>query len=183
MAKTNHHPAALYQLRKVTRILALIILVLVAGGFFMPTDYRVERSVVINAPREVIFQNIFQGDYLPRWMYVQNGQIDAFEGNLEEGDSITLSYNDIPDRGVLSVIVQSEQGVSFDVRPKSKVNVVHNDIRFQSDNNETLVVWTIEGDLSAGLLSPYLAFFANNIAGNNFEKSLHNLKEIIEARH
>ena len=182
MVNKTSHPAALYQLRKVTRVLALIILLLVVGGFFMPTDYRVERSVLINAPRDEIYKDLFQGDRLSGWMYIQNGKVDSFEGALGEGNSITLSYDGTPEQGVLSVVELSEKSVRFDVRPKPKVNVVHNVITLQSSNGSTLVVWTIEGDLSAGLLSPYLAVFANKIAGNNFEKSLQKLKDQVESQ-
>jgi hypothetical protein len=78
------------------------------------------------------------------------------------------------------VIELSDNRIRFDVRPKPKVNIVHNVITLQPSNGSTLVAWTIEGNLSAGLLSPYLAMFANNIAGDNFERSLQNLKEQIE---
>lgn len=174
------HPAALYQLRKVTRILALIILLLVVGGFFMPTDYRVERSVLIDAPRDEIYEDLFRGDSLPNWMFIQEGKVNPFEGVLVEGDSIALSYDGMPEQGILSVTELSENRVRFDVRPKPNVNIVHNVITLQSSNGLTLVAWTIEGNLSAGLLSPYLAMLANNIAGNNFELSLQKLKQQVE---
>ena len=176
----NSHPAALYQLRKVTRFLALIILVVIVLGFFLPTDYRVERSIVINASQGEIQQKMFRGDYLPGWMYIQSGQVDSFEGVLQEGDFVTLSYNDVTEKGLLSLVGLSHQSVLFDVRPKPKMNQVHNEISFQPRNGGTEVAWIIEGDLNAGLLGPYLALFANDIAGNNFEKSLQQLKELIE---
>jgi uncharacterized membrane protein len=180
MASNSTHPAALYKLRKVTRISALVILLLVVAGFFMPVDYRVERSVVIQAPRDVVYQNIFQGDRLPNWMFIQDGKVSSFEGVLSKGDSVALVYDNTSDQGVLSVIESSESAIRFDVRPKSKVNLVHNQIVLQNDKGSTLVKWTIEGNLSAGLLSPYLAMFANNIAGSNFEFSLQKLKEQVE---
>ncbi|ETX11778.1 polyketide cyclase [Marinomonas ushuaiensis DSM 15871] len=175
------HPAALYQLRKVTRILALIILVVIVVGLFLPTDYRVERSIVIDASQDEIQQKMFRGDYLPNWMFVQNGKVDSFEGVLNEGDSVALSYDDVAEQGLLSLVELSYRSVLFDVRPKPKMNQVHNEISFQSNGGSgTEVAWVIEGDLSVGLLGPYLALFANDIAGNNFEKSLQQLKEVIE---
>ncbi|MBR7887979.1 SRPBCC family protein [Marinomonas sp. A79] len=179
MANTSH-PAALYQFRKVTRITALIILLLVGVGFFMPTDYRVERSVVIDAPRDLVVSHVLKGDQLASWMYIQSGQVDGFDGVLVEGDSVDLSYADSEDKGVLTVTDISSYRIGFDVRPKPAVNQVSNSLEFLPDSNGTLVKWTIEGRLSAGLLSPYLAIFANDIAGNNFEKSLASLKEQVE---
>ncbi|NVK75361.1 MAG: SRPBCC family protein [Oceanospirillaceae bacterium] len=180
MASNSSHPAALYKLRKVTRIAALGILLLVVVGFFMPTDYRVERSVIIDAPRDVVIKQMFQGERLPNWMYIQDGKVASFEGVLGEGDSIALLYDNSDEQGVLSVTASSGDVVRFDVRPKPKVNLVHNQIELQKAKGGTLVKWTIEGSLSAGLLSPYLAMFANDIAGSNFERSLQKLKEQIE---
>ncbi|PYF82977.1 polyketide cyclase/dehydrase/lipid transport protein [Marinomonas alcarazii] len=174
------HPSALYALRKVTRISALVILLLVVVGFFMPTDYRVERSVVVKASRDAIYQHILQGDSLPNWMFIQDGKVDDFEGVLGEGDSVALVYNGETEQGLLSVIESSSSVIRFDVRPKPGVNLVRNQIELQDNGSETLVTWTIEGDLNAGWLSPYLAFFANDIAGRNFEHSLQNLKEQVE---
>ncbi|TYL48057.1 polyketide cyclase [Marinomonas sp. IMCC 4694] len=178
--KTDSHPAALYTLRKVTRILAIIILLLVAVGFLLPSDYRVERNIMIEAPRDLISDNLLRGDYLPEWMYIKNGTVLPFEGVLKEGDSAVLSYNAVNVHGFISVVELSSNVIRFDVQPKPKVDIVHNLIALQSTDSGTLVAWTIEGNLSAGLLSPYLAFFANDIAGANFEKSLQQLKDKIE---
>jgi hypothetical protein len=97
--------------------------------------------------------------------------VDSFEGVLGKGDSVALFYDKTTEQGVLSVTESSEDVVRFDVRPKPKVNLVHNQIDLQESKGGTLVKWTIEGSLSAGLLSPYLAMFANDIAGSNFERS------------
>lgn len=180
MVSNLSHPAALYTLRKITRISALVILFLVVVGFFMPTDYRVERSVVVQASRDAIYQDILKGDRLPNWMFIQNGKVADFEGTLGEGDSIALVYDEVPEQGVLSVVESSISVIRFDVRPKPKVDLVHNQIELRDNGSETLVVWTIEGSLNTGLLSPYLAMFANDIAGSNFERSLQNLKEQVE---
>lgn len=174
------HPAALYHLRKVTRISALIIILLVVVGFFLPTDYRVERRIVINAPSHVVYDDMFKAEYLSKWMFIQGGQVDVFDGALKEGDLVGLSYSETPDVGELILIKLSDRLIRFDVRPKLKNNLVHNEIVLQPNGNSTFVKWTIKGNLSAGLLGPYLAFFANDIAGENFEISLRNLKEQIE---
>lgn len=179
---SNSHPAALYHLRKVTRIFALIVIILVGIGFFLPTDYRVERSVLIHAPHDVVSSNMFKASRLPLWMFVQGGQVDASESDLKEGASIGLSYNDTPDTGELTLIKLSDDLIRFHVRPKLKNNLVYNEIELQEKDSGTFVKWTIEGSLNAGLLGPYLAFFANDIAGKNFETSLQKLKEQVETQ-
>ena len=175
---SNAHPAALYQLRKVTRIAALVILTLVAVGVFLPSEYKVERSVSISVSKSRLSALMFDGEFLTKWMFVQNGQVNSFDGVLQEGDSIGLSYNDSDDSGVLQIKSINNDSFRFTVQPKQDLNLVQNAISLQDKQGATLVTWTIEGHLSAGLLGPYLAFFANDIAGGNFEKSLQSLKEL-----
>ncbi|MGO2354535.1 MAG: SRPBCC family protein [Marinomonas foliarum] len=180
MVSNLSHPAALYTLRKITRISALVILLLVVVGFFMPTDYRVERSVVIQASRDAIYRDILQGDRLPSWMFIQGGKVADFEGALKEGDSVALVYDETAEQGLLTLVESSSSVIRFDVRPKPAVDLVRNQIELRDSGSETMVVWTIEGSLNTGLLSPYLAMFANDIAGSNFERSLQSLKEQVE---
>ncbi|MCB5160554.1 SRPBCC family protein [Marinomonas algarum] len=180
MADNTAHSPALYKLRKVTRIAALVILLLVVMGFFLPAEYRVERSIVVDASRQEVFSSMLQGDNLSDWMYIQNGQVEVFDGELTVGDRVALFYSDVEQQGFLSVTNKSNYTVLFDVQPKPKVNLVKNTIALTEVAEGTLVQWTINGTLSAGLLSPYLAMFANDIAGSNFERSLSALKEQIE---
>ncbi|MEO9274113.1 polyketide cyclase [Marinomonas sp. 5E14-1] len=180
--RSNSHPAVLYQLRIVTRILALIILLLVLVGFLLPTEYRVERSVSINAPLDVVSENMLSGQNLSQWIHVQGGRVESFDGVLQNDDSIRLLYDESDEIGELTLLEHTGNIIRFDVRPKLSTGLVHNRITLEEHALVTEVKWIIEGDLSVGLLSPYLAFFANDIAGQNFEVSLFNLKQQIESQ-
>ncbi|MFT2098787.1 polyketide cyclase [Marinomonas sp. 2405UD66-6] len=179
---SNSHPAALYQLRIVTRILALVILLLVLVGFLLPTEYRVERSISINAPLEIVSDNVLSGQKLSQWMHVQDGRVELFDGVLQDGDTVRLFYDESDEIGELTLLEHTGSIIRFDVRPKLSTGLVHNRITLENHALVTEVKWIIEGNLSVGLLSPYLAFFANDIAGQNFEVSLLNLKQQIESR-
>lgn len=180
MKKTSQSPAMLL-LRRVTRLLALVIIALVLVGFFMSSNYRVERDVLIHAPQEKVFGHLLSGEALPKWMHIQNGQIDSFSGYLGPGDDVDLVYLDSSDRGLLTVVELTDSSVLFNVRSKSAFDAVQNKIELQRVGENTKVIWVIEGELRSGLLSPYLALFANSIAGSNFELSLLNLKEQVES--
>ncbi|WP_325101187.1 SRPBCC family protein [Marinomonas transparens] len=180
---SNSHPAALYHLRKVTRIFALIIIALIVIGFFLPIDYRVEREVTINAPVDEVSTVMLQGDSLSKWMFVKNGQVDVFDGSLKAGSRVAISYSEKVGQGELTIVDLSGDSVRFDVRPKPNVNLVHNQIFLRPSAGKTSVQWVIEGKLEAGLLGPYIAVFANQLAGKNFEISLQRLKELLETRH
>ena len=182
MKKAAQSPAML-TLRKITRLFALVFLFLVIVGFFMSSGYRVERSVLIDAPRDFVYENLLSGDFLSDWMYIENGQVERFSNTLQEGDSVAISYTGSDEQGLLSVTESAESVVRFNVQSRSTVELVQNRMELVPDGNSTRVSWIIEGELKSGLLSPYLALFANDIAGANFELSLQSLKEQIEARY
>ena len=178
--KSSSHPKALYQLRKVTRVSALVILAVVLLGFLLPTDYRVERSIIVNKPHDVVVDALVGGHSLPDWMFISGGKVDHHAGFFQPGDSVPISYQDSAEKGSLTFTTVTTNTIAFDVQPKPGVDLVRNTIYVSGDDASTNVDWEIEGQLRAGFLSPYLAFFANKIAGSNFETSLQRLKEKVE---
>ena len=67
---------ALVSLRYVTRIAAVIILVMVAVGFFLPSDYRIERSVVVSEGNQTELKSrLFNAERWSDWMLIQSGHL------------------------------------------------------------------------------------------------------------
>ncbi|MGR0279571.1 SRPBCC family protein [Marinomonas dokdonensis] len=174
------HPQALYQLRKVTRFLAVAILLLVVVGFFLPSQYRVERSIEVSASAEEVLEVMLQGQQLSNWMYIENGQIEPQDGTLAAEQSAVISYLNTAEQGRLTLLEVMPGLVTFEVLPKPGVALVENQFYMQESGGVTSLRWVIEGELNAGLLGPYIALLANNIAGKNFETSLARLKQLVE---
>lgn len=177
---SSEHPKALYKLRKVTRISAFVILAVVIVGLVLPTDYKVERSVTIDAPKQQVLNVLLGGEALPNWMFINDGKVESLNGAYSEGQSVNIRYNKTDKLGVLTMTHIDGNQVAFDVKPKPEVDIVHNVISLDSKAGKTQVDWVIQGKLRAGLLSPYVALLANRIAGKNFETSLSRLKEMTE---
>lgn len=180
LGKSHGHSNAIYSIRRVTRVLALVILLLVGAGFFLPTDYRVERSILIDASPQRILSLALEGENFPLWLYVQNGRLQSSQGELSIGQTLAIDYQDKDAQGRLTLLSASSSQFTFEVQPKPNVNLVKNQIRLLPSAQGTQVIWQIEGELQAGFIGPYLAMFANDIAGENFEISLQKLKDIVE---
>ncbi|GAB3476230.1 hypothetical protein GCM10027340_02700 [Marinomonas epiphytica] len=161
-------------------MLALVILLVIALGFVLPTDYRVERSVIIQAVPDTVSHAVLNQESLSQWMYIQDGQLVPNKRQLKVGEQVAIVYQNTDQQGVLTINDVNEQGVRFTVSPKPSVEPVSNRISITSEQGQTQVRWVIEGELKVGLLSPYVAFFANDIAGRNFELSLQRLKALLE---
>lgn len=177
----DHQHKALYQLRIVTRVFALAVILLLVVGYFLPKSYHIERSIVVDASVADVSGYLSDASELASWLYVQKGRVEPLDGMLQEGAEYQILY-DSGESGLMRVSKLSQMQYEFDVAPKVGQRFVANVISLESlrSGNAIRVAWSINGELESGLLSPYLALFANDIAGANFEKSLSLLKESIE---
>lgn len=177
----DHQHKMLYQLRIVTRIFALVVILLLIVGYFLPRSYHIERSVVIDVPMSSVEDYLSEASNLTTWMYVQKGQIEDADVVLHKDLELTINYES-GEEGNIKIGDLSSSVFHFAVVPKNGQRAVSNEIQLESveAREKTRISWSIKGELEAGLLSPYLALFANDIAGANFEKSLSLLKVELE---
>lgn len=174
--------SAIYEWRWVFRGFALVILALAALSYFLPSDYRIERSVIVDASRTDVLSFLLRADQWESWLYIKNGELryDGKGGPLQKGDSFTISYSSTAKQGKLELVEINQDSIVFQVVPKKGVFPVSNDIFLDEKSGRTTVRWSIEGELSAGFAGPYLAMFANQISGSHFEASLSRLKQQVE---
>ncbi|MFT2109791.1 SRPBCC family protein [Marinomonas sp. 2405UD68-3] len=167
--------SALYQLRWVTRVLAVVILTVMAIGMLLPNKYHIERSIFINSPEERVSLYLADLGSWEQWMYLPNEGVFTLPEEEDSTASLIIKNPDA-DNGVVSIDSFEQAGVVFSVVTKLGVLPVSNHLSWAREGRGVRIVWVVEGELRAGLISPYLAFFANDIAGSNLEKSLENLK-------
>ena len=177
----DHQRKALYQLRVVTRIFALVVVLLLVVGYFLPKSYHIERSVDIDATQVEVTEFLSQASNLPEWLYVQKGRVEVLDVTLAQDLILAINYES-GDKGSIKIGELRSASYQFDVVPKEGQRAVANQLSLLAleSGNVTRVSWSINGELESGLLSPYLALFANDIAGANFEKSLSQLKAHLE---
>ncbi len=170
--------SALYQLRWVTRILAVVILALVLIGMMLSSQYHIERSVYINASEKNLSSYIGDLESWGEWVYLQDGTVFKQPSSTKEGasDRRLLIENTDSEDGLLEVSLMEADKVEFSVVPKVGVLPISNRISWSREGQGVRVVWVVEGELNAGLMSSYIALFANDIAGSNLETSLVRLK-------
>ena len=181
MKKTTEYPKVFYQLRVVTRVSAIVILLAVLVGFFLPRDYKIERDILVLKSENDVAVYLQQPSHWPNWLYVQDGLlVPDIVTSPASLFGFTIDYIS-GDEGYISVASFDSMHVVFSVTPTLAQNSVDNIIRWTRLNDaEVKITWSISGHLESGLLSPYLALFANSIAGANFEKSLLSLKQELE---
>jgi uncharacterized protein YndB with AHSA1/START domain len=173
-------------------LLAIVVLaiagILVAAGL-QPSDYHVERSITIDAPREQVYALITDFERYGEWSPWEKldpamkknvsgkpGEVGtryAWEGNDQAGQgTMTVTAAQPPDRVDLTI--------EF-IKPFQAQNQVS--WRLAPEGESTQMTWSMDGK-NEGLVPKLFAMLMNmeNMLGNDFDEGLENLKGVCEAR-
>jgi hypothetical protein len=164
-----------------------LIVTFVLIGFLLPSRWKVERSIVINAPAKVVYPLVanFKAGW-PQWSGFDTADPD-----------IQYSYSG-PDAGVgasrswvsqkmgngFQKIVKADpnKGVEFELGMEQSEFIMNGRLVFESEGKSTKVTWTDEGKVGNNPFHRYLASLMNKMMGPVFEKSLATLKEKVEKK-
>lgn len=176
------------------RILAgiLAFLVIVIGlGFLLPDRVHVERSVVINAPREDVFALV--GDF-QRWdAWSPWADIDPATQYQITGAGVGSKMTWSSKNPKVGSGAQEIIGYEPPSLLKTKLDFGGNGggeatMTLTDEQGATKVLWTLETRMRAGVPVPmqpigtYMGFFMDGMIGKDYEKGLAKLKAAAEAR-
>jgi carbon monoxide dehydrogenase subunit G len=172
---------------RVLKIAVLVILalsVLVFGiGSFLSKEFRVERSIEIDAAPEVVFDEV---NSLKKW--------NAWSPWLARDPSIQNTYAG-PDSGVGATVTWTSensgdgtQTITKSERPTrietaldfGEMGQPNSDWTFEPSGSGTKVIWGLSGE-ATGPLGGYFAAMMDGMLGPDYEDGLQRLKQVIES--
>ena len=152
-------------------------------GLFLPEDYGMSRSIEVNAPAEVIFEqvnNLKKNEAWSPWK-AQDATLKMTYGPTTKGKGATYSWtSENSGAGTLTI----EESL-----PPTKIR---NALNFQGQGSgtgiwtfepkgkTTHVTWAMEGKAD-GLVGRYFGLFIDGMVGPSFEAGLSSLKKVAEA--
>lgn len=166
-------------------VIGLVGLIVLLGviGFFLPKQFRIERSLVMAAPAEKIYPMIAEPKNWPRWgIWNQrdpNMKLD-FSGAASGTGAKWAWQSKSQGNGAMEftaaeVNQQITYKLSFpDFDMESKGVLI-----LKPEGNGTKVTWTNEGEYG----NPYFRYFGlmmDGSVGGDFDSGLKNLKAIVE---
>ncbi len=170
-------------LLKILGGLAVLVLLLVVVAFFLPRQYHIERSVVINAKPDAVLAQVA---VLRSWK--------AWSAWHERDPNMKLAYSDqVSGVGAWSSWESKREGNGkMTIMDQSPVRVIYHlefpDNGFQSTGTMTVaaeaagtrLVWTDAGDLGMNPMNRWFGLFLDKLIGKDFERGLANLKRLLE---
>ncbi|MBL9137708.1 MAG: SRPBCC family protein [Verrucomicrobiales bacterium] len=160
-------------------IIALFLLV----GLFLPRNYRVERSVVINARPEAIYPDLADLRRWPEWT-VWNQQMDPsakFVFDSPEtgvGAAYRWTGEKMGSGSLKLTTANPTNGVVYDLDFEGGMIRAEGTIRFgaAAGGSGVEVTWINEGDLGKNPVNRYFGLTMDSMLGEQMAKGLSNLK-------
>lgn len=171
-------------LKTVVLVLLALVVVVVGVGAFLSKDFRVERSIEIDASPEVVFDEV---NSLRTW--------DAWSPWKVRDPSIQNEYSG-PESGVGAKVRwtseksgEGTQTITLSDRPKrietaldfGEMGQPTADWTFEPVGDGVRVTWGLSGT-AAGPLGGYFAKMMDGWVGADYEDGLSRLKDLVESR-
>lgn len=170
---------------KIIKTLLFIIALLAIIGALLPSKSHIERSVLINAPQEEVFNylNSYQNfnEWSPWHRIDPDTQYRYFGPKSGVGAKMAWqSDNDKVGSGSQEIVESTPHQlikVTLDFEEMGQAQSSYTLVR-QDDN--THVIWAFDNDSGWNLINRYFGLIMDRLLGPSYEAGLHNLKDILE---
>lgn len=166
------------------KIAGVIFVLIIATMLSLGKDYHYEKSTVINASTEKVWQNVNSmkgfNSWNP-WVELDPNMKIAYSGNPGEvGDQYCWDGNDDAGKGChkITAIVPKQKVSSLMIFEKPFQSIASADIILKPEGNGTKVIWTMDCELDYPL--NLMKLFMDGQMDGSYSKGLTKLKALSE---
>jgi uncharacterized protein YndB with AHSA1/START domain len=164
--------------------LAALVAVLLAVGFVLPAQFKVQRVAQIAAPAEKVYALIADPREWKRWgvwsqrdpaMKMDYSGAPSGAGakwswqSASEGNGAMEFTAAVPPERVAYLLTFPDMGMQS-----------RGELRIAPGGNGVVVTWTNEGDMGGNPVNRWFGLFMDDLVGPDFQAGLANLKKIAE---
>ena len=161
-----------------------IALVIVGVGFFLPAAFLVQRSIVINAPADRVYDYIVEPKEWTRWSVWtrRDPKMDITYSGPPFGQGARWSWKSATEgSGSMEFTrVEPNRRVEYSLVFADFGMRSTGELRIEPGPAGTRVTWTNAGDVGTNPLKHYLAAAMDHLVGPDFQAGLQNLKALAE---
>lgn len=173
-------------LKRILLILAIIIVLVLVIGFFLPSQYHVERSATMNAPQSVVYDQVNNLRNWPKWSpwhkLDPNMQITYNGPESGKGASYTWKGNSDVRSGTLTIVdAVAPTMIKDEMRFEGFDQPGYVTYKFDKADSGTKVTWIMDGQLGNNPLHRWMGLMMDKMLGEQFEQGLANMKQVAEA--
>ena len=162
----------------------LLIIILGVIGYFLPTQYTINKSIVISSSSADIHQYVGDLQKWGLWMPRKGEDPDIVINNSEKtiGIGASQSWQNKHGGGSLTFTSWSpDNGIEYDLYLQAGKYKCKSAIRYNTTSEtRTRVMWSMQGDMNMLIIGGYFALFMQYSIGSMFQQGLDQLKLIVE---
>jgi len=171
-------------LKKTVIVLAVIVVIFLGVGFFLPSEFKVERSIVVKAPAEEIYQHIVDLKQWKEWgvWFERDPQMTVVYSGPQSAVGMTSSWqSELEGSGEMKIVALiPNQNVTYSLHFPDFDMGSTGELQLAESGMTTTVTWVDYGDVGANPINHYFALLMDSMIGPDFEKGLANLKILVE---
>lgn len=169
---------------KVVAYLIGILVIILLIGFLLPSAFKAERSVTINAPSEKIYPLVANTRTWKQWTVwnQRDPNMEITYAGPESGVGAKWSWKSKSEGNGGMEFTAAEPSkklsykLTFDDMAPTKGEII-----LAPSANATTVTWTMNGDAGMNPIGRWFGFFMDRLVGPDFEAGLKNLKKLAES--
>jgi hypothetical protein len=172
-------------IKKIVVALIVLIVVLAGIGFMLPSAYKVERSVTIAAPADVVFDQVNdlkKNEAWSPWMKNDPSLQITYSGP-EAGKGATSTWTSKKSGNGSQTITESVPGKSIATfLDFGQMGNAQGGWAFSEEGGSTKVTQTMAGDAGKNPFRHLMNLAMDKMIGKYFEQGLNSLKDVSEKR-
>lgn len=168
-------------LKKILAALVLVVVLLVVGGFVLPTEYSLAREITIDAPPDKVHAYVGDLEKWEQWTPWQDNDptVEVTFGDKTTGVGASQSWTSQDGPGSLEfTMCDPATGIAYDM--KFGETPAKSAMTYEFVDGKTKVTWSMEGDMAVPVLGPYLRMMMPGMVGDSFDQGLEKLKSKVE---
>ena len=174
-------------LRRVLWVCIIFILIIILISLFLPSSFKVEKKVIINADKDQIFSQVNDLKSWHNWSTLILKD-ESFFGNKDNyildnlGRGTKINWeSENKDLGKCSLeILNSSPSDSLDIELNIGSYTFNNNFHFKSINEGIEVVWKSKTDFGFNPIAKFYGLFVDEIISSDIDMSLKRLKSFTE---
>ncbi len=172
-------------MKKFAIFIAALIGIIIVVGLFLPTQYAVTRTQVIQgapASIHVHVNDLTKWDAWAPWKD-EDPSLVVTHGEKTSGVGANQSWAGKDGNGSLTFTQSSpEKGIDYDLSFNDGLYKCSAFIHYRDLGGNTQVTWTMTGDMAVPVIGGYLAMTMDSMAGPMFQRGLTKLKNVVEGK-
>lgn len=164
-------------------VVALVMAFLVVG-FFLPSEFRVERSITIDAPSDKIYAQLVDLRNWKKWgvwfKRDPNMQI-TYSGEVAQLGMTSSWISEQEGSGEMTILsLEPDKSLTYSLYFPDFDMSSTGEFTLSQVDGQTQVTWADYGDVGSNPINHYFAYMMDSMVGPDFEGGLQNLKVLVE---